>query len=69
MCNFAVLGPLQYLGIAFGGVVLTAAFLFFLLREQKNIQAIDGTLFSSEEACSNASCRESKSVTSANSPF
>ena len=51
MLNFAVLGPLQYLGIAFGGVVLTAAFLFLLLRETKNIKASDGTLFSSEEAC------------------
>ena len=51
MYNYAALGPLQYVGVAIGGVVLTAVFLFFLLREQKNIEASDGTLFSSEEAC------------------
>ena len=51
MENFAALGPLQYLGIAISGVLLTATFLFFLLREQKNIKATDGTSFSSEEAC------------------
>ncbi len=51
MYNFAALGPLQYVGIAILGSILTAAFLFFLLREQKNIKASDGTLFSSEEAC------------------
>ena len=50
MYNFAALGPIQYVGIAIVGVLLTVGFLFFLLREQKNIKASDGTLFSSEEA-------------------
>ena len=51
MYSFAAFGPLQYVGIALAGVFLTVFFLFFLLREQKSIKAVDGTLFSSEEAC------------------
>ncbi len=51
MYSFAAFGPLQYVGIAFAGVLLTVFFLFFLLKEQKSIKAFDGTLFSSEEAC------------------
>ena len=33
------------------GLLLTVLVLFLLLREQKSIQASDGTRFSSEEAC------------------
>ena len=51
MNGFAALGPLQYSGIAFAGILLTVLFLFFLLREQKSIQAKDGTRFPSEQAC------------------
>ena len=48
---FAELGSLQYVGIALVGVGLTVTVLFFLLREQNNIKASDGTLFASEVAC------------------
>ena len=51
MNSFAALGPFQYVGIAFAGVLLTVAFLFLLLREQKSFLAIDGTRFASEKAC------------------
>ncbi len=51
MNSFLALGPLQYVGIALSGVLLTGFFLFFLLREQKSYIAIDGTRFSSENAC------------------
>ena len=51
MNSFSALGPLQYAGIGLAGIVLTALVLFFLLREQKSIKALDGTLFSSDEAC------------------
>ena len=51
MNSFSALGPVQFVAIAIGGVFLTALCLFFLLREQKSIQAVDGTRFSSEEAC------------------
>lgn len=48
---FLTLSPFLYAGIAIVGVVLTALVLFLLLREQKSIQAKDGTRFSSQEAC------------------
>ncbi len=51
MVIFGQLGTLQYVGIALVGVVSTSVVLFFLLRDQRNIKASDGTLFSSEEAC------------------
>ena len=51
MIGFAALGPLEYSGIALAGILLTALFLFFLLREEKSIQAKDGTRFPSEQAC------------------
>ena len=48
---FLTLSPLLYAGIAIVGVVLTVLVLYFLLRDQKSIQAMDGTRFSSQEAC------------------
>ncbi len=51
MNNFSAIGPFQYAGIALAGILLTVLVLFLLLREQKSIKAIDGTRFSSEEAC------------------
>ena len=51
MNSFASVSPLLYVGIALAGILLTALVLFFLLREQKSIEAQDGTRFSSEKAC------------------
>ena len=50
MNYFFALSLVQYSGIVLAGFLLTALVLFLLLREQKSVKAVDGTIFSSEEA-------------------